>query len=105
MMSAPSFRAWLTPWLNALARPLLLVKLRMWSTRQARATSQVRSVLPSSMIRVSMMSHAFDVPGQVAQGFGQRAFFVQAGDLDDEFHGVGDAPRDGGAAAVADSNR
>ena len=87
--SAPSFRQASSPAWKPVARPLLFVRRTMWSTPCARATSIVRSVEPSSMMSHSTTSKPAHLAGQVAQRDGERFLLVQAGDLDDELHGVG----------------
>ena len=87
--SAPSLRAASTPAWNAWARPLLLVRRTTCSTPCARATSTVLSVEPSSITSHSTASKPANAPREVGKRRGQRLLLVQAGDLDDEFHGRG----------------
>ncbi len=86
--SAPSFSAASRPAWKPFARPLLFVSRTMWSTPFARATSMVRSVEPSSMTSHSTVVEAGHLAGEVAQRDRERLLLVQAGDLDDELHGV-----------------
>ena len=91
--SAPSLRHASRPAWKPAARPLLFVSRTMWSTPWARATSMVRSVEPSSMTSHSTSSKPATSRGRSASVTGSVCLLVQAGDLDDQLHGILSAAR------------